>query len=596
MASDVDDLSTFYASLPSIFANDPLTTSEPIFAIPALAVDSEKPYQSMFGSFLFADSEPLTRAAFVASASSSSEMKPKEEQLIEDDSPSPTTTKTTLTSSSDNPGSPPPPLAPTEDISDMEDNDDIEDEEDDFDGIPIRHATNLIKTKLNGGTDLILPPTDHDRFLDRLARHIDLDGNQLNNGDDDDDEDAFLNGFTDDQQHESIAGPSLFKDIPDIDDPNGHEDDEDERISLDRMDMLDQSDSIRSSSPDSLLSSSHLRDEHDDLDDDDDDDHVLEMNRIDDDDDNGAGDDDDVTQWNDDFLLAKPNAQHDRPHAPSPPLLPLNSHPHDQVDFIDSSRSASRCSNASSHLSNGYNDQGRIFLNDDELVTSSDSDDESNHEIHDEKVNIDDAIFDRDHDEELSLQINLDQPRSRSLSRSSSSTRSSSPLPDQSPIVAIDDEVYETKPLPVAPIAQVDDDDDEEQDDEEQEENADLPLNQPVLAKLPWKDLLESHYERRRRDELVHDIIDCRHIYEEHENDDEFIAVMHNPLVFEEVLHDIDDRQVKDNLLTDQLEYRRKSSLHFRRLSPSQKVKAIRRIDSLSFYSGFCFLSSSECS
>ena len=546
MASDVDDLSTFYASLPSIFEKDSLTTRrEPIFSIPSLAVESEKTYQPMFGSFLFADSEPLTRAAFVASASSSIEMKPGEEQLIEDESPP---TKTTLTSSSDNPNSPPsPPLAPTEDISDMEDD---ELEEDDFDGIPIRHATSMIKTKLNGGTDLIVPPTDHEHFLDRLAREIELD-NEADG--DDDDEDAFLNGFTDDQQHESIAGPSLFTNIPDIDDPNEHEDEEDDRISLDRMDMLDQSDSIRSSSPDSLLSSSHLRDEHDDLDGDDD--HVLEMNRIEDDGD--ADDDDDVTQWNDEFLLAKPHAPHDRPHAPSPPLLPLNLlHPHDQVDFIDSSRSASRCSNASSHLSNGYNDQGRIFLNDDELVSSSDSeDDEGNPDVQEARINGDDEIFDRDHDEDLSLQINLDQPRSRSLSRSSISTRSSSPILDQSPIIAMDEEIQESKPLPSAPIAQVDDEDEEDLDDgADEEENTALQLNQPILAQLPWKNLLESRNERRR-DELVHDIIDFRRIYAEHENDDEFIAVMHNPLVFEEVLHDIDDRQVKDNLLNDQTEY-----------------------------------------
>jgi hypothetical protein len=35
-----------------------------------------------------------------------------------------------------------------------------------------------------------------------------------------------------------------------------------------------------------------------------------------------------------------------------------------------------------------------------------------------------------------------------------------------------------------------------------------------------------------------------RHILNEHDNDDEFIAIMHNPSVFEEVLYDNDEQQV----------------------------------------------------
>ncbi|CAF5163327.1 unnamed protein product, partial [Rotaria sp. Silwood1] len=123
------------------------------------------------------------------------------------------------------------------------------------------------------------------------------------------------------------------------------------------MDMFDQSDSICSSSPDSLLSSSHLHDDDDDQDDE-------EINK----------DDDDVTLWNDDFILGKTSSQNDRPNAPLPPSIALNLDQHDQVDFIDSSPSNSICSNGSSHLSIGYNDQARIFINDDDFVTSSDDD------------------------------------------------------------------------------------------------------------------------------------------------------------------------------------------------------------------------------
>jgi len=409
MASDVDDLTNYYASLPSIFENESTSkTSEILVDLSTnSSIDSEKSssYQPMFGTFLFADSEPLTRAAFVASVPSSSmdiqSTLPDQQQIESQMRKSPT-----------------PPIASIENLTDDDVDDDVEDEdeEDDFDGIPIRHAPNLIKMKSNGDIDRNSSTSEQQQqqqIIQQLVQHLEHNGDTMNHSDmDDDDEETFLNGFDDDQHHEAIIGGSgatgatLFKDIPDIDDLNEHDDFDDDQIPIDRMDMLDQSDSIRSASPDSLLSSSHLRDEDDDddddvndEDDDEDDVNLMAMNRFDNDhdlhddnnnrnhhhdeeDDQDDDDEDDVTQWNDDFLLGKTSVQVDRPNAPSPPpLVSFHSHPHDQVDFIDSSRSASRCSNASSHLSVGYTDQARIFTNDDDMMTSSDSEFDDDHPI-----------------------------------------------------------------------------------------------------------------------------------------------------------------------------------------------------------------------
>jgi prune family protein 2 len=490
MTSDVENLTRFYANLPSIFGTD--STSNLIESSSNTFIDNDKTYQPMFGSFLFADSEPLTRAAFVASTSSSIEMKSTEEEQTDEAS----TLKANYI-----PTKEPSPLALVEDISDIDD--------DDFDGIPIRHASSI-------GTEIL----NHDNhLLDQLAHDDDDDGD-----DDDDEEDLFLNGFTDEQQQQHNTIPSLFNNIPDIDDLNEHEEDnDDDRIPFDHMDMLDQSDSIRSSSPDSVLSSSHLRDDDD----------------YDDEDMNNHDDEDDVTQWNDDDILGKITSQNNRPNAPLPPPIVLNIHSDDQVNFIDSSRSNSRCSTASSHLSIGYADQAQIFINDDdELVSPSDSDDDDR--IHWEN----DRLTRENSDEEPSLQVNLDYPRSRSSSsnHSDNSPRSISPsILDQSPILAIDDDANESKKeFQSAPIANVDDEDDE-----------DLPIfssDQPVLSPIPFKNLFELRNEYRQND-IIHDIINMRHIINEHDNDDEFVAIMHNPTVFEEVLYDHDDEQQKSALI-----------------------------------------------
>ena len=579
MASDVDDLATFYASLPSIFENNSVTNNEPIHDKPSTPVDNIEPtYKPMFGSFLFSNSDPLTRAAFVASSSSSNSLKVIEEQrLHQDDGPSSIQTD----SSNGHSSSFPPRLAVSEDIQDTDD----DAEEDDFDGIPIRHSTNLIKNKINGDSDSYIAQNEQEHFLNQFVHRIDVDDPQSNPADDnddedEDDEDAFLNGFSDDQHPELISVPTLFKDIPDIDDPNEHDDDLNDGIPFDRMDMLDQSDSIRSPSPDSLLSSSHLRDDEDD-DDDDVGDEIDndEMNHFNGDDDDDENDDDDVTQWNDDFLLSKTNIEQNRPNAPSPSRLFLNMHPHDQVDFIDSSRSASRCSQASSHFSTGYTDQARIIIDDDGLETSSESDDDHDDEdkyrtLDDHQPDPEDNVFDREpSDEELSLQIDLDprpSARSRSLSQVSSNisqnSRSSSPIvPDQSPIIDMDEEIYEPPaPLTIAPMAQVDDDDEEEGGGKEKDEhhiieNDEENLSdlrsfhsyQPVLPNFLWKNLMEI-----KREELVRDIVDIRNIYRDHEDDDEFLAVMHNPMIFEEVLTDTDDQ-----VTLDPIEYEKNNNL-----------------------------------
>ena len=511
MTSDVDNLTTFYANLPSIFEIDFLSSNEPSSDITATIIDHEKTYRPMFGSFLFTESEPFTRAAFAVSTSPSSEVQIMEEQRIDENS----------TSNENNSQiTPPPPLAPAEDISDIDD-----DDEDDFDGIPIRHASTMINKKLNGDSD---HHSEHNNLLDKIIYPIE---NNNNENDADDEEELFLNGFSDEQQrqNDTITIPSLFKNIPDIDDLNEQDYEDNDRIPFDHdIDMFDESDSIRSPSPDSLLSSSHLRDDDED----------EELNNNEDD------DDDDVAQWNDDLLLGKVNLPTDRPNVPLPPPILLNIHSHDQVDFIDSSRSNSRCSNATSHLSIGYDDQERIFLNDDELVTSSDSD--SDHEDNDNtNINFKNDLLNRYDSEEPTLEINLDYHRSRaSLNSPNISTRSTSAIPDQSPIVAIDEDINEIKSIQSAPIAIVDDDVDDIDDDDLQTFTSD----EPVLPIFPLRNLIQIKTEKRQS-EIVHDIIDMRHILNDHDNDDEFVAIMHNPSVFEDTLYDDHDEQVNFFLL-----------------------------------------------
>ena len=309
MASDVEDLKTFYADLPSIFDNNPTPSSSTLI--------DEESYQPIFGSFLFAPTEQIM-----------------EESSLTDENNLLSTIQTTPLS-----------LLPPSNIDDID--------EDDFDGIPIRHASITMKKKLNGGTE------DHtDQQFNQLIQRIE---HSLHEDHEMEDE-TFLNGFIDEQQQETttIVGSTFFKDIPDIDDPDAPEDDEEDGIPFDHMDLSDQSDSIRSSSPDSLLSSSHLQDEQDDID-------VNE----------------DVEQWNDEHLLEITTASKIQPLT-NEEHSSLNL-PFDQVDFIDSSRSHSRCSNASSHLSGGYADQARQFLSDDELMSSSDSD--NNDDDMDDNVN-----------------------------------------------------------------------------------------------------------------------------------------------------------------------------------------------------------------
>ncbi|CAF0963550.1 unnamed protein product [Adineta steineri] len=538
MASDDDDLTTFYANLPSIFESDSTTSIEHSPNNLTTIIDNEKTYQPMFGSFLFADSEPFTRAAFVTS----SEIKPTQEQVEEEQQQQQDDDNCNSQENSNNilPTSSLPPLEPVEDI------DDFDDDEDDFDGIPIRYTSTTIKPNLNGDEDLYSHRSEDNNLLDRFIQQIEINRENIdNNGDGDDDHDeveSILNDFQDEQQEQddTITIPNLLKDIPDIDDLDEHEEKDNDRIPFDHMDILDQSESLRSSSPDSLLSSSHLHDD-DDVDADDDDEPAIDNHNNDDD------DDDDVTQWNDDFLLAKSTSHNDRPNAPLPPPLVLNMHLHDQVDFIDSSRSNSRCSNASSHLSIGYADQAQIFINDDELVTSSESDNDYDNN---DKIDFENDIFNCDNPEEISLQINLDYHSSRSSSRSSSnqhshnSTRTSSPIPDQTPIIAIDEDINEIVPIQPAPIAFNDDDIDDDIDDINDNDLETFTSDQPVLSSRYFLELKSQ----QRQNEIVHDIVNIRHILNERDNDDEFIAVMHNPSVFEEVLFDTDNEQKSDLL------------------------------------------------
>jgi hypothetical protein len=481
MASDVEDLTTFYADLPSIFENNSSSYNATV-----TDVNIEKSYQPMFGSFLFADSDPLSRAAFVASSSPSIEIDTRQEQLMED---SPSSDENNISSNIETTLSSPLALVPVDDI-----------DEDDFDGIPIRHAPLIIKKKLNGDNDLISNHSKHEDLLNEFIHHI-----EDSHNDNDLEDDSFLNGFTDEQHDTTAIVPSLFKNIPDIDDLNEHEDDDDnDKIPFDHMDMFDQSDSIRSSSPDSLLSSSNLQDDDIDI-------------------------DNEVVQWNDDLIL---NTTTTSSNINSHPSLNLHINPFNQVDFIDTSRSNSRCSNVSSHLSVGYTDQAHTFLSDDGLLTSSDSDD------NDHIINFHSNTFNYSENEDIRLQVNLDDHRSISSFSKSNSTRSSSPIPDETPITDID----EDNNLQIAPIAALDDED--EDDDNLQTFISDQPVLPYIRSHI--QNLLDLKNERRQN-EIVHDIINMRHLFNDHDHDDEFIAVMHNPKIFEQVLYNDDQKVIYRN-------------------------------------------------
>ncbi|CAF0786547.1 unnamed protein product [Adineta steineri] len=512
MASDVEDLSTFYDNLPSIFENNPSSSVKQSYNTVVADVNEEKFYQPMFGSFSFADSDPLNRAAFVVSPSPSIEVDALQERVMDDN----ILNDEHNISSGNETTSSLPPLADTEDIDDN--NYDNDDDEDDFDGIPIRHASIMMKKKLNGDSDSTLNHFDQDHFVDEFIHRIE-NSQDDNDNDNDIEDDTFLNGFNDEEHEETAIVPSLFKDIPDIDDPNEPEDENDDngRVPFDHMDMFDQSDSIRSSSPDSLLSSSHLQDEQDD---------DVDM-------------DDEVAQWNDDLILqTTPSNVNLQTHRTNSPLV-SNIYPFNQVDFIDSSRSNSRCSNISSHLSIGYADQARIFMSDDdELESSSDSDDNNKENM----INLDCDISDRDNSEEICLQVNLDDQRSPSSFSKSNSTSSSSstpsPVPDETPIITIDEDIDEAKTLQVAPIAVLDDEEEEDMHVDVDDDLRTCISDQPILPIFTSniKNSIELKTDRRQN-ELIQDIINMRHLLNENEEDDEFIAIMHNPRIFEQVLY-----------------------------------------------------------
>jgi len=404
MASDVENLSTFYTDLPSIFENN---SSSPVESTPQIVVhdvNKDKSYQPMFNSFLFADSDPLNRAVFVAQ-SSSIEPETRQQQLT---------------------------------------------------------------------------PMDMNE--------------------------------SDEKTNEMVS--CLFNNIPDIDDLNEYDE---QQVPFDRMDLSDRSESIRSTSPDSLLSSSNSQDDNEDED-----------------------ADQEVAQWNDDLIM---NTTHSQVNS----LVNVNLNPIDQVDFIDTSRSNSRCSNNSFHLTIGYADQARQFLSDDgDLLTSSESENDDDDNL---VINLtNDLSENEDDDNDICLQINLDNNRADSPSSHSISTHSSSsPIPDQTPILDIDEE----NPIEIAPIAALDDE--EEEDDEDVVETIDtypnLPLfipEQPVLADLRsnLKTLIQFQHNHHQN-ELVHDIIQMRHLFNENNHDDEFLAIMHNPAIFEEVLSVDDNEKVK---------------------------------------------------
>ncbi|CAF5122652.1 unnamed protein product, partial [Rotaria socialis] len=81
------------------------------------------------------------------------------------------------------------------------------DDEDDFDGISIRYGSTLIKKNLDN--DLIHNHSEKKNLLDIFTSSLENthEDNNDNEGDDDDDVELFLNGFTDEQQHESEIMP-----------------------------------------------------------------------------------------------------------------------------------------------------------------------------------------------------------------------------------------------------------------------------------------------------------------------------------------------------------------------------------------------------
>ena len=190
MASDVENLTMSYADLPSIFENNSSSAIELSYNTTESDVNIEKSSRPMFGSFLFADSDPVNTAVFVGSSSSSTRIETTQERLMD-----------VYASSNGNHVSsriqttPSVPL-PSMDIEDMD--------EDDFDGIPTRHSLNSMKK-------------DVDELIEQIENLSDED-------------ESFLNGFTDDPQETNGTIPSLFKDIPDIDDLNEHDDDESNTI------------------------------------------------------------------------------------------------------------------------------------------------------------------------------------------------------------------------------------------------------------------------------------------------------------------------------------------------------------------------------
>ncbi|CAF1067262.1 unnamed protein product [Adineta ricciae] len=495
MASDVEDSTISYDNLPSIFDAD-ASSSLAEHAYDTVITDElkDKSYQPMFGSLLFTESDPLNRAAFVVSTTSSIEVvrTPQEQTDTSiDEHDSSGNMQLAL------------PLARAEDFDD-------DANEDDFDGIPVRHFSNTINKKQNGDSDSLLNHAEHNHFLNEFIHSMENDI----------EDETYLNGFSDEQHDTTAVVPSLFKNIPDIDDPNQPEEDDDDRnddarAPFDQMDMFDQSDSICSSSPDSLLSSSHLQDEEEE----------------------NVDVDDEVAQWNDDLILhtTSSNTNVQPPRINSPLILNIN--PLDQVDFIDSSRSQSQCSNMSSQLGFGYADQARTFMSDDELETSSASDDDDDeHNNADEHVmNFDCDTFERDDKEDICLEVNLDDHRSSSSTSKSNSIRSSSPIPDETPIIDMDEETNEEKPIQVAPIAALDDEEDVE--------------NDVYVPMTKFQNLAELQANHDRND-LIHEIVTMRHLLNENEQDDEFLAVMHNPTMFEEIIYD-DNNQDGSNKKSD---------------------------------------------
>ena len=94
-------------------------------------------------------------------------------------------------------------------------------------------------------------------------------------------------------------------------------------------------------------------------------------------------------------------------------------------------------------------------------------------------------------------------------------------------------------------MAVVDDEEDidDQQQEEEEEQQQQYNNNQPLISLNPLKTLLDLRNEQHKN-HIAHDIVNIQHVFNEHNNDDEFLAIMHNPTIFEEVLRDHDDQQV----------------------------------------------------